>query len=289
MKTDFSPIIAGTMSWGSWGKNLDKSAMSKMILTCVSQQITTFDHADIYGDYTTENDFGQALKWTGINRHEIQLITKCGIQLPNNKRDVSIKHYDYSKAHIIRSVENSLRNLQTDYVDLLLLHRPSPLVNPEIIADTIATLKNEGKIKDFGVSNCSAEQMRLIDDRIAISANQIQFSASHLFAMTDGTIDFMMQKKMKIMAWNPLGHILNGDTAQQVRIRKVAESLAIKYEIGAAIILLAWILKHPASLLPVIGTANPERIAELRKATEITLDIEDWFAIWSANLGTEVP
>ena len=289
MKTEFSAIIAGTMRWGTWGLNLDKSEMSKLILQCVSHQITSFDHADIYGDYTTEYDFGKALKFVGVKRHEIQVITKCGIQLPSENRKVAIKHYDYSKTHIVESVENSLRNLQTDYLDLLLLHRPSPLMNPEIIGETIATLKKEGKIRDFGVSNFSAEQIGLIGHQAEISVNQIQFSASHLNAMSDGSIDFMMQHRIKIMAWNPLGNVLSESTPQNLRIRKIAESLAVKYQVDSSIILLAWILKNPSRIIPVFGTTNPDRIAGLLKATEITLEIEDWFAIWSASLGTEVP
>ncbi len=289
MKTEFSAIIAGTMRWGTWGKNLDKIEMSKMILKCISNQITSFDHADIYGDYSTENDFGEALKFAGVNRHEIQLITKCGIQLPSENRKVTIKHYDYSKAHIVKSVENSLRNLQTDYLDLLLLHRPSPLMNPEIIGETIATLKKEGKIKDFGVSNFSSGQIGLISHVTEISVNQIQFSASHLMAMSDGSIDFMMQNRIKIMAWNPLGNIFSKSTPQHLRIRKIAESLATKYKVDSSIILLTWILKHPSGIIPICGTTNPDRIAGLMKATKITLEIEDWFAIWSASLGTEVP
>ena len=289
MKTEFSAIIAGTMRWGTWGLNLDKSEMSKLILQCVSHQITSFDHADIYGDYTTENDFGKALKFSGVKRHEIQLITKCGIQLPSESRKVNIKHYDYSENHIVESVDNSLRNLQTDYLDLLLLHRPSPLMNPEIIGETIATLKKEGKIRDFGVSNFSAEQIGLIGHQTELSVNQIQFSASHLNAMSDGSIDFMMLHRIKIMAWNPLGNVLSESTPQNLRIRKIAESLAVKYQVDSAIILLAWILKHPSGIIPVFGTTNPDRIAGLMKATEITLEIEDWFAIWSASLGTEVP
>ena len=289
MKTDFSAIIAGTMSWGKWGKNLDKLQMSKMIQHCVGNRITTFDHADIYGGYTTEYEFGDALKASGINRHDIQLITKCGIQLPTENRQVAIKHYDYSRAHLISSVDNSLRNLQTEYLDLLLLHRPSPLMNPAIIAETVTLLKAEGKIKDFGVSNFSPSEMDLIADKTAISVNQIQFSAVDSMAMNDGTIDYMMLHNVQTMAWNPLGNVLCDATPKHLRIRKLVELLTSKYEVGADLILLAWILKHPAGILPVCGTANPERIAELIKASEIALELEDWFAIYSASLGTEVP
>ena len=127
-QTPFSKIIAGTMTWGIWGKNLDKNQMIELMNHCLETGITTFDHADIYGGYTTEAAFGNAFGESRIDRKKIQLISKCGIQLVSENRSVKIKHYDYSKSHIIRSAEQSLKNLKTDYLDLLLLHRPSPLM-----------------------------------------------------------------------------------------------------------------------------------------------------------------
>jgi predicted oxidoreductase len=143
MKTPFSKIIAGTMTWGVWGKNCTENEMIDLMHVCLENGITTFDHAAIYGDYTTENSFGGAFRESKISREKIQLISKCGIQTQARS---GIKHYDYSKEYIIWSAENSLKNLKTDYLDLLLLHRPSPLMQTDEIAEAIQKLEKEGKI-----------------------------------------------------------------------------------------------------------------------------------------------
>ena len=161
-KTKLSPIVAGTMNWGVWDKNLTVKEMGQMISLCLENNITTFDHADIYGSYTTEADFGKAFAASKIAREKMQLISKCGIQLVSDNRKNSVKHYDYSADYIIWSVENSLKNLQTDYLDVLLLHRPSPLMQPDAIAEAVLKLKSEGKIIDFGLSNFTASQSELI-------------------------------------------------------------------------------------------------------------------------------
>ena len=140
MKTKLSPIIAGTMNWGIWDKKLTTSEMEHLMNICIENQITTFDHADIYGNYTTEADFGKAFKQSNIDRNNVHFISKCGIQSAGSRNN-TVKHYDYSKEYIIWSVENSLKNLQTDYLDVLLLHRPSPLMVADEIAEAIAKLK----------------------------------------------------------------------------------------------------------------------------------------------------
>ncbi len=153
-----SSIIAGTMSWGVWGKNYSTHQMATLLECCLQNGITSFDHADIYGDYTTEAAFGVAFKESNIKREEVQFISKCGIQLLGGTRNNAIKYYDYSKEYIINSVEQSLKNLHTDYLDVLLLHRPSPLMHADEIAEAINNLKKDGKIISFGVSNFSPSQ-----------------------------------------------------------------------------------------------------------------------------------
>ncbi|MFK7785712.1 MAG: aldo/keto reductase family oxidoreductase, partial [Crocinitomicaceae bacterium] len=197
---EFSKIIAGTMTWGSWGKSFDTSGMQQLMEQCVDLGVTTFDHADIYGGYSTEEDFGKALSQSSIQREKIQLITKCGIQYPSENRPLEIKHYDYSKEHIVWSVEESLKNLRTEYVDLLLLHRPSPLMRGEEIAAAIDQLRKQGKVKHFGVSNFTASQTQLLQKHIAVEANQIEFSLSSHEAMLDGTLDFMQLNDIRPMA-----------------------------------------------------------------------------------------
>ncbi len=288
-KTVLSPVIAGTMNWGIWDKNLSTKEMGNTIQVCIENQISTFDHADIYGGYTTEAAFGKAFSATGIAREKIQLISKCGIQLVTENRNNTIKHYDYSKKYIVQSVENSLKNLQTDFLDVFLLHRPSPLMQADEIAEAVLHLKTSGKIIDFGVSNFTVSQMELIGKQSPISYNQIQFSATQHEAMLDGSLDYMQLNNIQPMSWNPLGTVFREDTEQTRRMKKLLATLVSKYHFGSDTLLLAWILQHPAKIIPVAGTVNIARIQALTKATRLVLEQEDWFAIWTESRGNRVP
>ncbi|WP_348812150.1 aldo/keto reductase [Flavobacterium maritimum] len=288
-KTTLSPIIAGAMNWGVWDKNLNTKEMKNMIRLCLENKITTFDHADIYGAYTTEADFGKAFASSKIARDKIQLISKCGIQMVAENRNNTIKHYEYSKDYIIWSVENSLKNLHTDFLDVLLLHRPSPLMQADEIAEAVLKLKTEGKIIDFGLSNFTSSQTELIRQKTEISYNQIQFSATNFEPMVDGSFDYMQMHNIRPMSWNPLGCVFREDIPQTHRLKKLLATLVSKYELGSDTILLSWILQHPAKVLPIAGTVNVARIQSLMKATELHLDKEDWFAIWTESMGNEVP
>jgi predicted oxidoreductase len=288
-KTTLSPIIAGAMNWGIWDKNLNTKEMDNIIHLCLENKITTFDHADIYGDYTTEADFGKALVSSKIDRTKIQLISKCGIQMVTKNRNNTIKHYEYSKEYIIWSVENSLKNLATDYLDVLLLHRPSPLMQADEIAEAVGKLQSEGKIVDFGLSNFTASQTELIRQKTTVSFNQIQFSASHHEAMLDGSLDYMQTNSIRPMSWNPLGSVFREDNEQTRRMKKLLAQLVSKYGVGSDTILLSWILQHPAQVIPIAGTVNVARIQSLMKATELPLEKEDWFAVWSESMGKNVP
>lgn len=287
-KTTLSPVIAGTMNWGDWDKKLTTSEMVHLMNICIENKITSFDHADIYGGYTTEAQFGKAFKESKISRDKLQLISKCGIQhtqgRPNN-----IKHYDYSKEYIIWSVENSLKNLQTDYLDVLLLHRPSPLMEADEIAEAVLKLKSERKIIDFGLSNFTASQTALLAQKTNIHYNQIQFSATQYEAMLDGSLDYMQVHDIRPMSWNPLGTVFREDNEQTRRLKKLLVQLVEKYGVGSDTLLLAWILKHPAKVIPVAGTVNIARIQSLMKAVELELDQLDWFAIWTESMGNKVP
>ena len=287
--TILSKIIAGTMNWGMWDKTLSTSEMITMMQVCIESNITTFDHADIYGGYTTEAEFGVAFNQSGIDRSKIQLITKCGIQHITGNRPNKVKHYDYSKQYILWSVENSLKNLHTDYVDVLLLHRPSPLMQSEEIADAVAILKKQGKIRDFGLSNFTPMQTDLIQKHTKVDFNQIAFSATNYSPMLDGSLDHMQLHDIRPMAWNPLGSYFREVSDQTRRLTILLSDLAQKYNSIPETILLAWVLRHPADVIPVAGTVNVDRIRQLMKATEITLETEDWFAIWSESMGDKVP
>lgn len=285
----YSRLIAGTMTWGNWGKQLSKKEMAALIHHCISNNITSFDHADIYGAYTTEADFGKAFIESGINREDFQLISKCGIQYVCDNRDNKIKHYNYSKEYVIWSVEQSLIKLNTEYLDLLLLHRPSPLMVAEEIADAINILKKDGKIRDFGVSNFTTSQMDLIGLRTDIDVNQIEFSLTKHSAMHNGTLDYMTSWGIKPMAWSPLGTVFKEDNEQTRRIHKQLGVLMDKYNATEDQLLLAWILKHPSGIHPVVGTTNKERLTQAIAASKIELDLEDWFLILVASQGHKVP
>ena len=289
MVSNYSKIISGVMTWGVWGKQFSTAEMQSLIEHCLDVGITTFDHADIYGGYTTEAEFGKALSSSGINREAIQLISKCGIQYLSDNRNNKVKHYNYSKDYIIWSVEESLKHLQTEYLDLLLLHRPSPLMHPDIIAEAITVLKSQGKIRDFGVSNFTKSQMDMLGLRMDIDVNQIEFSLTAHTAMHDGTLDYMLTNGIRPMAWSPLGSVFREDTEQTRRIHKQLGALLEKYHATEDQLLLAWILKHPSGIFPVVGTTHKERLKQAMDATKIDLDIEDWFLILVACQGHKVP
>lgn len=297
-KTNLSPIIAGTMNWGVWDKNLSVKEMESMIQICLENQITTFDHADIYGSYTTEADFGKAFSASKIDRNKLQLISKCGIAAPVRAtasggqplgRENKIKHYNYNKEYIIWSVEKSLGNLRTDYLDVLLLHRPSPLMVADEIAEAVSKLKSDGKIIDFGVSNFTASQTELIRQKTEIGYNQIQFSATHFEPMLDGSFDYMQMQSIRPMSWNPLGTVFRETNEQTTRLKKLLATLVSKYHLGSDTILLSWILQHPAHVIPIAGTVNIARIQALMKAVDLPLEKDDWFAIWTESMGKNVP
>lgn len=277
------------MNWGVWDKNLNTSEMANLINVCFENKITTFDHADIYGGYTTEASFGKALTESKISREKIQLISKCGIQHISENRDNKVKHYNYSKDYIIWSVENSLKNLHSDYLDVLLLHRPSPLMNAEEIAEAVEKLKTEGKILDFGLSNFTPSQTDLIRSKTEVSYNQIQFSATDFEAMLNGSLDHMQVNNIRPMAWNPLGTVFRENTDQTKRLKTLLADLVSKYHVGSDTILLSWILQHPAKIIPIAGTVNVARLQQLFKATEFKLEQEEWFSIWTESMGNQVP
>tara|TARA_Y100001970_G_scaffold77700_1_gene98777 strand:+ start:6294 stop:7160 length:867 start_codon:yes stop_codon:yes gene_type:complete len=286
---NISKIISGTMNWGVWGKNLSEILMTELIEKSFSLGINTFDHADIYGGYTTEKSFGNALSLSKIDRESIFLISKCGIQYPSDKRPLKVKYYDYSKDHIRFSVENSLKNLKTDYLDVLLLHRPSPLMNPKEISEEIDKLKEEGKIKSFGVSNFTNSQIKFISKETKVLWNQIEFSLTNNHPMVDGTLDYLQENKIGVMAWSPLGSFFKEKNEKQKRITILFNELSEKYNCTHDQLLLAWILKHPANIYPVLGSTNLNRLKLAVNAIKIDLEIDDWFLILKASDGKKVP
>lgn len=277
------------MTWGSWGKQLKTKEMDRLMHQCLDAGITTFDHADIYGGYTMEGEFGKAFSESAISRDQVQFITKCGIQYICEARDNKVKHYNYNADYIIWSAERSLKELKTDYLDLFLLHRPSPLMHPEEVVKALQKLMDSGKVRSFGVSNFTPSQIALIEKEIPVSANQVEFSLTAHSVMFDGTMDDAIINDRMLMSWSPLGSYFRVKNEQRKRIKKAIKPLRKKYNATISQLLLAWILKHPAGVYPVVGTANPERLKESAEAVYIALEQEDWFILLTASQGHKVP
>lgn len=288
-----SRIVAGTMTWGEWGIDYPAPKMAEMIGHCLDLGITSFDHADIYGHYSTEETFGAALNQLGTSvRAQIELITKCGIRLETNRRPENLlKSYDLSRDYIIASAEHSLKNLQTDYLDLFLLHRPSPLMNPAEIAEAFAHLEQSGKVRAFGVSNFTPSQFSLLNQSVTLVTNQVECHPLHPDCFNDGTFDQLLAADIKPMIWSPLGgaNYFKGESTTVLRLRDTVKTLAKKYgDVGEDVILLAWLLKHPVGAIPVVGTTKKSRLDDTRLALELELEMQDWFAILEAAIGHEV-
>ena len=284
----FSELIAGTMRWGIWGANHSVKEIQKLIQVCVEENITTFDHADIYGGHTTEELFGNAWKDMDLKRENLQFISKCGIVMNSDKKPSALKYYNYNKDYILNCVDESLSNLKTDYLDTLLLHRPSPLMNPEVIAEAFTVLKDVGKVREFGVSNFSVSQFELINQYVPLVTNQIEISVNEISSFEDGILDQLMSKGLRPTAWSVMGSYFSDQSDENIRIKKVIVELCDKYNAEENQILLAFILKHPSKIIPVIGTSKAETIRTLSKTLQIDLDLEDWFRILESIKGKEV-
>jgi len=288
-KLQHKPIV-GCMRWGVWGENFTTNQYEQIINQCLALGLNVFDHADIYGHYTTEADFGHALKGNISLRNQIKIITKCGINmLTPNRPGHTIKSYDTSASHITKSVEQSLQNFHTDYIDTLLIHRPDILMHVEEIAATITTLKNAGKIKSFGVSNFTTSQVALLNKYIPVEHHQVEISVTNLNAFDNGVLDQCQLENIEAQSWSPMGNgIFTEHTAKHTRILAEAEILAKTYDCSVNQILLAFLYAHPSQIVPVIGTTKFERIQDAAKAMEIELTREDFYKLWTASTGKEV-
>jgi predicted oxidoreductase len=285
---EYSQIIVGTMNWGSWGASLSTKEVSTRIEAAFKLGLTTFDHADIYGDYTTETAFGTGFKASGISRESVQFIGKCGIALANKSRGTVTNHYNYTYQYILNSVQRSLEELQTDYLDLLLLHRPSPLMDPIEIQQAVQTLLDKGYIKSFGLSNFTPSQTTIIQQKLKVSANQLEISLKASDPFFNGALDHCLMHQITPMAWAPLGGILSNKSLP-LALEKAFVEMEKKYALTRDAILLAWLFKHPVAIHPVIGTTKVERYKNAVSAMNIDFDIEDWFYLLAAFRGHDIP
>ncbi|WP_017727617.1 aldo/keto reductase [Halalkalibacterium ligniniphilum] len=288
----FSQMIHGLWRLMDW--NLTKEELLFLIEQIMDFDITTFDHADIYGSYQCEERFGEAISLKPSLRAKMEIVTKCDIKLVSNRRpEHRLKHYDTSKQHIIQSVERSLKNFRTDYIDVLLLHRPDPLMDPAEVAEVFSQLKREGKVRAFGVSNFLPSQVDMLSAYLQepLVTNQIELSVIELKHFHDGTIDKCLEKRMPPMAWSPLtgGRIFKEECEQAKRLNKTLAKIAEELNTRSIdSILYAWLLHHPVRVMPIIGSGKLERIQKAVEATEISLTREQWFEIWISSLGHDV-
>lgn len=286
---ELSPIVAGLWRITEW--KLDVQQRVRWIEQALELGFTSFDHADIYGDYRAESLFGEALKASPSLRGRMQLVTKCGIRLRSSQRPYRLTYYDTGAAYIRQQVEQSLRNLHTDQLDLVLIHRPDYLMDADVLADTFAALTREGKVAHWGVSNHSVTQFALLHQRHPLVTNQIELSPMHMDALDDGTLDQAQHLGLRPMIWSPLagGCLFTGQDEQALRVRAEMSAIAEGYSVSLTTLAFAWVLRHPSRPYPITGSGRIESLRDAVAALDVQLDAEDWYAIWTASKGHSVP
>lgn len=286
---EVSRIIQGFWRATHW--NITGNEMLTLIEECLELGIDTFDTADIY---MSEELQGKAMSLKPSIRENMKIITKCGIKpkmplFPGNKT----LQYDSSKEHILSSVDNALGRLGIEYIDLLLIHRPDFIMDPEEMAEAFDKLKSSGKVLNFGVSNFKPSQLSMLQSYMKepLITNQIQISPLHVEPFVDGTLDYCLEKRIIPMAWSPLegGRIFTEDNERNIRLRSTLEK--IKGELGAKSIdevAYAWLLKHPSKILPIVGSSKIERIKSAVNATKLDFTRDQWYEIWQSSLGRNI-
>jgi predicted oxidoreductase len=281
-----SPAIYGFHRWN--GNDLREENMERIVNQCLELGINGFDHADTYGGYMCEEVFGAVIKRNSIKRENIVLFTKCGINIPHTDHpEYRVKHFDTSKEHIINSLENSLRKLKTDYVDVFLLNQLDPLSNLDETALALERLKDSGKIKNVGIVNFSVFQHQLLSSylRIPIVTNYVELNLLNTAAFDNGQVDYIKQKYMRPLAVSPLaqGKIANSNEKIPLAVRAKLEDLGLKYNSHFESVAIAWLVKLGA--LPLIGTIDVQRIKNIAAAFKINLDRQDWYELYAVSRG----
>jgi len=288
-----SRIVHGHWRLMDW--NLPDQELLKLTEQVIELGITTFDHADIYGNYSCEERFGKALLLKKELRRNIEIVTKCGIMLLSAKfPERKLKHYDYSFEHIVSSVETSLANFNTDYIDLLLLHRPAPFFDPEVVAKAFAYLKKTGKVLHFGVSNFIPSQFEMLNVYLdePLVTNQVELSPWCLDHFTNGNIDFFLKNKIRPMAWSPLagGRLFNPTDEKGERLNRALWEVAAELNLESIdSVTYAWLLNHPAGIIPIAGTRSIDRLKGAAGAIATAMSLEQWYKIYNASTGKDLP
>jgi predicted oxidoreductase len=288
-KLELSRVVAGMWRMTEW--DMTPQQRLDFIEQCIALGVTSFDHADIYGGYGVEGLFGEALALKPSLRSQIQIVSKCGIKLISGRRPThTIQHYDTSSAHIVASVENSLKELRTDYLDLLLIHRPDPLMDFDEVANTFQRLRSEGKVKEFGVSNFSRHQFEALNKRVGLVTNQVEFSPLHLEPIFDETFDGLQDLGVQPMIWSPLGggRLFTAGDERGERLRLKIKEVADELNRPFASVVFAWIMQLPCKPVPLTGSGRIESIKVAVEATQFSLSRPQWFEILRAARGHEV-
>ncbi|GAB5430937.1 MAG: aldo/keto reductase family oxidoreductase [Epibacterium sp.] len=285
----FSRLVYGMWRIGDV-KDTSPAHVEAKIVACLEQGITTFDQADIYGDYGAEAILGGALKANPSLRDQMEIVTKCDIVAPIGRyADKSVKYYDTSRAHIMHSVETSLSEMGIEQIDLLLIHRPDPLMDHNETGAALDELVTSGKVRAVGVSNFRPWDWSMLQSamKTPLSTNQIEISLGEVSPFTNGDLAFHQQHNHPVMAWSPLGG--GGLMTATSELTKRMDAIATAQDVDRAAVAVAFLLRHPAHILPVLGTNNLDRIKTISDATKVELDRETWFKLYEAALGKEVP
>ena len=286
---EFSRLI-----YGMWrlGDDADTSPayVERKIQLCLDQGITTFDQADIYGGYAAEAVLGGALKANPALRDRMEIVTKCDIVAPVGRYEqAKVKYYDTSRLHIEKSVETSLSEMGIETIDLLLIHRPDPLMDHHETGAVLDDLIRSGKIRNAGVSNFRPWDWELLQSAMSskLVTNQIEISLAEISPFTNGDLAFHQRLGTKLMAWSPLGG--GALISESGKLGAVLDEIAASFGVDRSAVAIAFLLAHPATLLPVMGTNHPDRIAKISDALKVSLDRETWYRLYEAALGNEVP
>jgi len=286
---EFSRFVMGYWRLMDW--NMSAQQLVSFIEEHLDLGITTVDHADIYGGYQCEAAFGEAMKLAPALRQRMEIVTKCGIAT-TAKAEHALGHYITDRDHIIRSAEQSLTNLATDSLDLLLIHRPDPLMDADDVAEAFLSLHQSGKVHHFGVSNFTPAQFALLQSRLpfTLATNQVEISPVYQPLLLDGTLDQLQQLRIRPMAWSCLGggRLFNDEAFQPLR----DELAQVAQELNAETIeqvVYAWILRLPSQPLPIIGSGKIERVRSALAAEQLQMTRQQWFRIRKAALGYDVP
>ncbi|MEP3639373.1 MAG: aldo/keto reductase [Paracoccaceae bacterium] len=286
---EFSRIVYGMWRLAE-ADDTSPAHVEAKIQSCLDQGITTFDQADIYGGYAAEAVMGAALKANPSLRNKMEIVTKCDIVAPVGRyAATTVKHYDTSRAHIEASVEHSLREMSIDHIDLLLIHRPDPMMDHIETGSALDDLVASGKVRSVGVSNFRPWDWELLQSgmKTPLVTNQIEISLGEISPFTNGDLAFQQRIGTPIMAWSPLGggSLMTGTGD----VATVADEIAAQAGVDRSAVAVAFLLAHPANILPVMGTNNLDRIGRLSDAMKVKLDRETWYRLYTAALGNEVP